>query len=202
MNLSFTLNNILVILLIIEINPYENCNYSGDFIGVEPTKEKCFSLSYSFGNKECCFYLNKCVKNPNSTNDDIGTNDIFSDIIQETGKSLLRNAEDKDLVCPTEIPIPNNCGIAGIFKPENNATCIGISLVQGYCCLTKIRKDNENFEACIRTKQLNKDLNKPSTQIENYVKSFGGEVISVECGNFNLKLYWIINIILSIIYLY
>lgn len=59
MNLSFILNNILIFLLLTEIYPYSNCNYGGgslkEFLGNDTKrKEKCFSLSYSFGNKECC----------------------------------------------------------------------------------------------------------------------------------------------------
>ena len=104
----------------------------------------------------------------------------------------------------TSSSVFNNCGMAGIYEPQNNSTCIGISLVQGYCCFTKIEKGNDKAKACLRAKQLNKDKSKAPAEIEEYVKNIIGDgaTISVECGKFNLKFYLILNFILSIIYLF
>ena len=232
MYLSFMLNNILMIFLLIEIYlcqdiNYGNCSYGGnleEFLGndTDTRKEKCFSLSYSFGNGECCYYQNNCIDISNSTN---STNDIYpsdqtnlasenieisnSDIILSNSidTSKLRNIQQKDkLECPPKIGlnISNNCGMVGIYMPKNNTQCNGISLVQGYCCFVKI-KDNNNstnkFNACLRAKQLNKDKNKAPAEIGEYVKN-KGVIESVECGQFNLKLYWILNFILSLIYIF
>jgi len=123
-----------------------------------------------------------------------------------SGNSLLRNMQQKVLQCPSKngLNIYNNCGMAGIYEPQNNSTCIGISLVQGYCCFTKIEKGNDKAKACLRAKQLNKDKSKAPAEIEEYVKNIIGDgaTISVECGKFNLKFYLILNFILSIIYLF
>jgi hypothetical protein len=241
MNLSFILNNILIFLLLTEIYPYSNCNYGGgslkEFLGNDTNrKEKCFSLSYSFGNKECCIEkkTENCINLSNSTSDEpteptstteptsntesplttelSSNSDILdsiasSDII--TNKALLRNANENDeYICQgkNELNINNNCGMAGINMPEKNTTCNGISLVQGYCCFTKMKikdsKDNKEYTACLRAKQLNKDKNKAPHEIDEYVKNNGGEIVSVECGKFSLKLYWTLNFILSMIYLF
>ena len=226
MYLSFMLNNILIILLLIEIYPknYNICSYgNGDlekFLGNDTNRnEKCFSLSYSFGNGECCISKTslKCV----DTNSIIESTEpqaptLTTDLISEnldttqsddiiTNKLLLRNVDEgeNDLYCPekNKLNITNNCGMAGIYMPQKNSTCNGISLVQGYCCFTRI-KGNPELTACLRAKQLNKDKSKAPAEIEEYVKSKGGEIISVECGIFNLKLYWILNFIISIIYLF
>jgi hypothetical protein len=229
MYISFILSKILIILLIIEIYPYENCNYSlgnlSDFLGnnTNIAKEKCFSLSYSFGNGECCYNKTSknCVNNVNSTQgteetpgpalttepsseSEILDSSQSNDII--TNKLLLRNVEgsDDNFECPKKntLEIHNNCGMAGIYMPDKNTTCNEISLVQGYCCFIKIEKEGEEYRACLRAKQLNKDKSKAPAEIQEYVNSKGGEIKLVECGKFNLKLYWTLNFILSIIYLF
>ena len=232
MYLSFMLNNILMIFLLIEIyscEEYGNCSY-GDgnleaFLGndTDTRKEKCFLLSYSFGNGECCFFQNRCIDSSNPINSSNSSNFIYqtdqtnptdgnteistSDIILSSSidSSKLRNIQEKvEMECPKKIGlnISNNCGMVGIYMPEKNTQCNGISLVQGYCCFVKIKDKNENknkYNACLRAKQLNKDKNKVPAEIEKYVQNKGGEIESVECGQFNLKLYWILNFILSLI---
>ena len=228
MHFYFMLINILMILLITEIysSSYSNCSYDNgnitEFLNDTNSQEKCFSLSYSFGNEKCCFYnstkrcINKVDSNSTETTQVDITQDIpitNSDVIPSDGGAdniLLRNAQenDNDLKCPEEnkLSVPNNCGMAGLYQPKQNATCNGISLVQGYCCYVEMHKGNdEKTYACIRTKQLNKDIKKPSDQIVAYVKKNGGDGItidSVECGQFKLKFYWIQIFILSIIYIF
>ena len=230
MYLSFMLNNILMIFLLIEIYlcqdiNYGNCSYGGnleEFLGndTDTRKEKCFLLSYSFGNGECCFFQNRCIDSSNFTNSTNSNNSNYqadqtnenteistSDIILSSSidSSKLRNIQEKvEMECPKKIGlnISNNCGMVGIYMPENNTQCNGISLVQGYCCFVKIKDKNENknkYNACLRAKQLNKDKNKVPAEIEEYVNNNRGVIESVECGQFNLKLYWILNFILSLI---
>ena len=276
MYLSFMINNILIILLLIGIYSYDVCKYYGDngdklekFLGNGTDRnEKCFSLSNSFGNGKCCIDGSQCV-NINSTDStqtssSSGSSGSSSSISSgssssgssgssssgssgssssvssgssssgssgssssgssgssssgssgssssgapgsSSGNSLLRNMQQKVLQCPSKngLNIYNNCGMAGIYEPQNNSTCIGISLVQGYCCFTKIEKGNDKAKACLRAKQLNKDKSKAPAEIEEYVKNIIGDgaTISVECGKFNLKFYLILNFILSIIYLF
>ena len=230
-----------MIFLLIEIyscQVYNICS-SGDvnleaFLGNDTDrKEKCFSLSYSFGNGECCFSHNRCIDSSNPINSSNSSNFIYqtdqtnptdgnteistSDIILSSSidSSKLRNIQEKDeMDCPKKIGlnISNNCGMVGIYMPKNNTQCNGISLVQGYCCFVKIKdknnnsnnnnNNNQNFTACLRAKQLNKDKNKVPAEIEKYVNNNGGVIESVECGQFNLKLYWILNFILSLIYIF
>ena len=268
MYLSFMINNILIILLLIGIYSYDVCKYYGDngdklenFLGNGTDRnEKCFSLSNSFGNGKCCIDGSQCV-NINSTDStqtssssgssgssssvssgssssgssgssSSGSSGSSSSVSSgssssvssgssssgssgssssgssgsSSGNSLLRNMQQKVLQCPSKngLNIYNNCGMAGIYEPQNNSTCIGISLVQGYCCFTKIEKGNDKAKACLRAKQLNKDKSKAPAEIEEYVKNIIGDgaTISVECGKFNLKFYLILNFILSIIYLF
>ena len=202
-----------MIFLLIEIYSYQingNCKSGGDDLekflgnGID-RKEKCFSLSNSFENRECCLYENKCVNITNQTDPTYPSNEI-SDITSSDSipNSLLRNTQEKEPECPqkTETDIYNNCGMVGIYMPEKNSQCIGISLVQGYCCFVKIKSGDKSIKACLRAKQLNKDKSKAPDEIGKYVKGKGGVIESVECGQLNLKLYWILNFILSIIYLF
>ena len=82
--------------------------------------------------------------------------------------------------------------MAGIYQPLTSATCTEISLVQGYCCYAKF---SDNSTACIRTKELNKNKNTATSQMEQYLKdvikqnnSVNGLTISeVVCKGYNLK---------------
>ena len=220
MYLSYMLNSILMILLFTGIySQQKNCNYDKgnitEFLNDTNRQEKCFSLSYSFGNGQCCYLKSKnlCIDNstPDNNNSNIPDENIPSETITTTDgvsdNTLLRNAEENDLICPniSKLNVPNNCGMAGLYEPKQNTTCNGISLVQGYCCFVRMHKDNEATTACIRTKQLNKDIKKASDQIVAYVKESGLDGItidSVECGQNNLKLFWILNFIFYIIYIF
>ena len=207
-------NNILMIFLLIEIYScqiYGNCSFGGDdlekFLGNgTDRKEKCFSLSNSFENGECCLYQNRCINFTNQTDLTNPTNENADTLSDSIPSSFLRNTEENnEMECPTKIEtnIYNNCGLVGIYMPEKNSQCIGISLVQGYCCFVKIKDSNDkSIKACLRAKQLNKDKSKAPDEIAKYVKDKDGVIESVECGQLNLKLYWILNFILSIIYLF
>ena len=149
-------------------------------------KQKCFSFSNSdVFDHQCCY------------------NKVSQECIKET--------TDVDVVCPKKSQVYNNCGMAGIYQPITSVTCTEISLVQGYCCYANF---TDGSSACIRTKELNKNKNSKTNQMEKYFeevkekyKSDGNELSStldfdtVICEGFNLKNYWHF-IILTVISLF
>ena len=165
-----------------------NCTYNNnnenidDYLNKDDPKQRCFYLSNHFGNKRCCYNSNLSL--------------CFQ----------VDNIEDDDNTkCPKEAIVTNNCGMAGIYQPESSNICNEISLVQGYCCYTtyKIDNDNDAHHACLRTKKLMKEKDKPSEDIINYIKLLGNnniEIVSVDCGNSKIKYFWIINIIFIILF--
>ena len=151
----------------------------------DDAKQKCFSFSDSdvFG-QQCCY--NKVTKLCDST-----------------------NTTSDDIDCPKNSLVYNNCGMAGIYQPITSDTCTEISLVQGYCCYANF---TDKSSACIRTKELNKNKNSKTKQMENYLKqvkekdagnalSSDLDFVSVICAGFNLKNYWFF-IILTVISLF
>ena len=173
----FNFLNLSLILLLASFNKIlnESCS-DASLTGTEDEQiQKCFSFSTMSDEtlNKCCFTRGD-TSNPNKCNPSIGT------------------------VCPDETKVPNNCGMAGIFKPLTADLCKEISLVQGYCCYVKLKKDSTESASCIRTKKLNKNKNEATDQIKKYV---GDEytIESVECHGENLKYYWLI--IISIIML-
>ena len=142
------------------------------------TKKRCFALSYNFNNSLCCY--------DNSTGECINT----------FGNETLNPILD----CPKEAEIPNNCGLAGIFEPLENTICTGISLVQGYCCFTILKNDNNTSKSCLKTKELSKNKNQPSDELLKYVKNINKDIDIefVECQSFFIKYNSIFNIILII----
>ena len=131
----------------------------------EEQKQKCYSASTD--SQKCCFGKGKGTDGANICTHSTGD------------------------VCPKDTSVPNNCGMAGVYQPETSTLCKEISLVQGYCCYVKVKKDSESSSSCIRTKKLNKEKNEATDQIKTYV---GNEftIESVECHGENLKYYWLI----------
>ena len=132
---------------------------------ISEAMQKCFSLSNSDVHQEKCCYDNdnkKCVDESVS-----------------------------DSVCPEMTDIPNNCGMAGIYKPKTKEICTEISLVQGYCCFVQIKNKGT---ACIRTKELNKDKNTVTDQMKQYIQDNNvnpDEIDFVLCKGNYIKYYWI-----------
>lgn len=74
-------------------------------------------------------------------------------------------------LCPRDTVVHNNCGMAGIYEPNDPEICKGIALVEGYCCFVKIKDDEgKKLTACIRTKDLQDDIKVPSQEIQEYIK--------------------------------
>ena len=144
------ITNIIIIIIFISINCSDNnCSYNNieDYFNSTDTNElknRCFSLSYNFGNGKCCYNTanNECIyeQNSNQDNDDSTTSSESADI---------RNLDEDEIKCPNEILVPNNCGMAGIFQPFSDKICKEISLVQGYCCYSKIKNNNSYSIYCI-----------------------------------------------------
>ena len=135
-------------------------------------KQKCFSLSYSdYFQSKCCYSDNKC------------------------NRELADGSEEE---CPEYSIIYNNCGMAGILQPYTVDICTGISLVQGYCCFVKTKQYGN---ACIRTKNLNKDKNTATDQIIAYINKIKNEteIDSVECEGCYIK-YYALLIIITVIF--
>ena len=140
-------------------------NYLNGISGDE-AKQMCFSLSHSeVEEHKCCYKDNIC---------------------QKEGAEV-----SGDDYCPNDSDIYNNCGMAGVYQPVTKEICTEISLVQGYCCFVKTKTKGN---ACIRTKELNKEKNTATDQIKNYIKGIGtnpDEIQSVLCKGNYIKYYWL-----------
>ena len=139
-------------------------------------KQKCFSLSHSdIFENQCCYENNKCFE---------------------------KEANTDSANCPQNSIIYNNCGMAGIYQPKTASACTEISLVQGYCCFASFSDDSS---ACIRTKELNKDKNTATDDMNNYLNKIKAKepnkdvtISKVQCKGYNLKFYMIFLILLII----
>ena len=196
---------LVIILLSINYSNQQNCSYINssysdltDYLGGNENelKHKCFSLSNNFENEKCCYNNIKklCYKEKSLNDSTAGDGNKFK--VDEDG-----NIFD----CPEIGPVPNNCGMAGVYQPLSNNTCIDISLVQGYCCYIKYKFQNDNRTACIRTKKLKKN-NETSDEIKEFIKLLDNKDIDIndvkaECGNTNIKFYWIYSLILYIFFI-
>ena len=151
-----------------------------DFSDLNEKKQKCFSYSNSDVNTGLCCY------NTSST-------------------ECTQNTTGNGVECPKNSTVYNNCGMAGIYQPLTSATCTEISLVQGYCCYAKF---SDNSTACIRTKELNKNKNTATSQMEQYLKDVikqnnnvnGLTISEVVCKGYNLK-YYLASLIFAVIFL-
>lgn len=140
----------------------------------DEAKQRCYSLSNLDGDYDLCCYdktNNLCFKNETNTD-------------------------------PNQCPIKsrkviNNCGMAGIYEPITSTICTEISLVQGYCCYVETKENN----ACIRTKNLEKDVNVTTEQINKFVANFGDniEITKVICEGWNLRKYRTLFVLLILI---
>ena len=174
--------------LIINENISEGCNYTNlsniilrtdknylkDVLNETEAKLKCFSLSNSFVHSGKC-----CLKN-NSINERSGyecSNNNYNDI------------------CPKDPKILSNCGINGIYQPENSSVCTEISLVKGYCCFVKFEKYGS---ACIRTKYLEKNKNSITDDIKKFAnkQKTDAEIESVICIGYLEKYSYLLIIFL------
>ena len=210
----FLLLSLLILSSLADPCKYRNNDYSikftddKDFLdGVTDDKEakqKCFTLSKSVDNpdKLCCY---------NDTDND-----------NDNDKCYLDDSSDNE-DCPKETKIVNNnCGMAYIFQPVFPGICTEISLVQGYCCYIeyeyKYSKEGNTEEktapasACVKTKELNKKINSPTKQMEDYIKNFNGkkvgddvvskiEIKNVKCNQFFLKYFYNLIIFTTILLL-
>ena len=151
-------------------------------------KQKCFSYSNSD------VFENQCCYSPS-------TNECYA-----------REPNDNGDNCPKNSIVFNNCGMAGIYQPMLSDKCTEISLVQGYCCYVAFE---DNSSACLRTKELNKDINSTTKQMFNYLDNvkeyYKGlnsslsdsslKIKEVVCEGYNLKNYWLF-LILAVISLF
>ena len=150
--------------------------YLRQFHSDEEKRQQCYSLSNFKGeDTECCYRNGVCIKK--GTDTDLTDNDCPK-----------KNQEKK---------VINNCGMAGIYEPVYSTICTEISLVQGYCCFVKTK----NGKACIRTKKLHKNINETTDQINDFVKKVdqNNEVESVICNGWNLKIYKILFVLITLI---
>ena len=182
---GYVLNNPCKYLVEVGKDPIETNSTTLEGLNDNEKKQKCFSFSDSdVFNQQCCYdTANKlCV-----SKDTTGTN----------------------IDCPKNSLVYNNCGMAGIYQPVTSETCTEISLVQGYCCYANF---TDGSSACIRTKELNKNKNSKTKQMENYFQQVKEKDTSnalssdldfhtVICEGFNLKNYWHF-IILAVISLF
>ena len=146
-----------------------DANYLSQLHTEEEKKQKCYSLSNfkGVGNSLCCYNKNK---------------------------GCFKNETDTDPnECPKGSTIYNNCGMAGIYEPVYSTICTEISLVQGYCCFVKTSIGN----ACIRTKELDENVNATTEQINKYVNG-EAEIQSVICNGWNLKLYKMLSVLITL----
>ena len=167
---------------ILDKPPYSNTNdLNDDYLsGIQDDREalqKCYSLSKTDVQSElCCYHWRK-------------------------RKCITISNKDIDTTCPEATTIVhNNCGMAGIYEPETSSICTEIPLVHGYCCFVKTKSGNT---ACVRTKELNKDKNSLTTQIDNHVKICSNNTTSVDtviCIGTYLKDYWQLFVLFLIIY--
>ena len=141
--------------------------------------QKCFSFSHSdIFTKKCCY---------DKTGD--------GQCVEEVTGTTTTNID-----CPKEGSVYNNCGMAGTYMPLTSAICTEISLVQGYCCYAEF---SDGTTACLRTKELNKNKNTATGQMENYLKQVNQSLTikNVVCKGYNLHHYWIF-LIFTVIFLY
>ena len=159
------------------------CNYEGNltaYLNGSDSRQRCFDLSNNFGNQACCY--------------------------DESSKKCYNviDGTDSDRNCPKTVPIPNNCGLAGIYQPETPEICTQITLVQGYCCYVGVKKadgsDGNIGHSCLRTKKLAKEKEKAPEQIKSYVEKNAPNytIESCICWNSNLQYFWILNLIINI----
>ena len=185
---------LVIILFSINYSNQQNCYYSDNLTDYltgndnNELKHKCFSLSNNFENEKCCYNTDKnlCYKEKY-------LNDPTDGVDEDRNK----------FECPEKGLVPNNCGMAGIYQPLLNHTCIDISLVQGYCCYIEYKIKDETGTACIRAKKLKKKDETPDDIIQfiNLFENKGIEVIKADCGNTNIKFYWIYSLILYIFFI-
>ena len=159
------------------------CQYDGnltEYLNGSDSRQRCFDLSNNFGNQACCY--------------------------DESSKKCYNviDGTDSDRNCPKTVPIPNNCGLAGIYQPETPEICTQITLVQGYCCYVGVKKadgsDGNIGHSCLRTKKLAKEKEKAPEQIKSYVEKNAPNytIESCICWNSNLQYFWILNLIINI----
>ena len=166
----------------------EECSTSISLAGLreEEQKQKCYSLSKIDESNDirCCIHKkadnngNECIKKSDTSN------------------------KDSTLYCPKVPLVPNNCGIAGVYQPDEAYLCKEISLVVGYCCYVKLKKKSDDSDSSstsyLRARHLNKVKAEATNQIINYV---GNEytIESVDCHGIRIKYYWFL--IIAIIFL-
>ena len=148
----------------------DNGEYLSGLTG-DAARQKCYSLSNSNANSNlCCFDGTKCF-----------------------------NSDTYQANCPAKTDyIYNNCGMAYVYEPITSDTCTEISLVQGYCCYIKYTIDSTEHTACVRTKELNKNKNSATSQINDYAQkcknahttTFEFEIKDVICHGLFISYFW------------
>ena len=172
---------ILLFIFLFNFSLNQGCKYRSDKDGSEnitdaqylsgtnetENKQSCYSLSFSDVEK------NKCCYNTKNKECEVGT------------------VSGGDVQCPEETQIYNNCGMAGVFQPEYENICTEISLVTGYCCFVVTKSHGR---ACVRTNNLEKDVNEPTKQLKDYVKAINSdaEIDHIICSGTYLKNYFIL----------
>ena len=144
--------------------------YGNETNDIPIRKLACFSLSYStVFNQQCCY--------------DSGSQECTDNDDEENNKNIT---------CPKDSTIPNNCGLAYLYEPESADICTQISLVTGYCCYVEGKEGDENWKACIRTDEVDDDHNPKDDMIKNYIinnnKTYSS--ISITCRGYYMKFIW------------
>ena len=140
----------------------------------------CHSLSHTPVQKDKCCY-DKIKK---------------TCVTEKQGETLSSELYD----CPRDTVVHNSCGMAGIYQPFNSLICTEISMVGGYCCFVKSKKNGVNTTSCLRTQKINKDKNSKTEQIQKYLEEFDAEFMEMTCKGTYAKILLSVNFILGLLY--
>ena len=201
---------LLSLLILSSLAQRQPCKYINNSYSVKTTNDKDY-LDKVTGDeaKQKCFILSKSKENENNLC-----------CYNEQDKCYLDNSPDNE-DCPKEtVIVNNNCGMAYIYQPVFPGICNEISLVQGYCCFIeyKYSKEGDTEEktasACVKTKELKKNINSSTIQMEDYIKNFkvkkdnnNNDVVykikieRVVCNQFFLKYFYNLIIFTTILLL-
>ena len=152
----------------------------------EENIQKCFSLSNSdVFNRTCCYKKN------------INENRTYC--IDSEGQNL----NDPNIQCPQDTVITNNCGMALYYQPVSYEVCTDISLVDGFCCLVKVKNKGS---ACLKQDTIDEDnKDKITDYMKNYLKNTYNvdkkDIEMVDCKGYFFKYYGLLLLLLAVMYL-
>ena len=152
----------------------------------EENIQKCFSLSNSdVFNRTCCYKKN------------INENRTYCI------DSKDQNLNDPNIQCPQDTVITNNCGMSLYYQPVSYEICTDISLVDGFCCLVKVKNKGS---ACLKQDTIDEDnKDKITDYMKNYLKNTykvdEKDIETVDCKGYFFKYYGLLLLLLAVMYL-